>query len=113
MAVGILIYVAIIILLIVSMWKINEKANQPGWACIVPIYGTLISLEIIGKPWWWILMFLIPIINIVFAVWMINLLAKSFGKSSGFTIGLIFLPFIFYPIIGLGDATYQGPAGSK
>jgi hypothetical protein len=56
-------------------------------------------------------MFLIPIANIIFAIMMVNLLAKSYGKDTGFTIGLIFLPFIFYPILGLGDAEYQGPAG--
>ena len=109
----ILFYLGFLALLIVSAWKINTKANQPGWACIIPIYSTIVTLEIIGKPWWWLFLFLIPIVNIVFIIWMVNLLSKSFGKSEGFTIGLIFLPFIFYPILGLGKATYQGPAGLK
>ena len=112
-AILVIFYLAFIALMIVSAWKINTKADKPGWACIIPIYSALITLEIIGKPWWWILMFLIPVVNIVFAVWMVNLLAKSFGKSEGFTIGLLFLPFIFYPILGLGSATYQGPAGLR
>lgn len=106
-------YVAIITLLIVSAWKINTKADKPGWACLIPIYGTLVNLEIIGKPWWWILMMLIPGVNIVFAIMMVNLLAKSFGKGTGFTLGLIFLPFICYPILGLGEAKYEGPAGLR
>jgi len=109
--IGVLFYLGFIVLMISSAWKINTKANQPGWACIIPIYSAIITLRIIGKPWWWILMFFIPIVNIVFGVWMINLLSKSFGKGTGFTFGLIFLPFIFYPILGLGSATYQGPAG--
>lgn len=111
MIAGVIIYLAIIVLLIVSLWKIYTKASKPGWACIIPIYNILVELEIIGKPWWWILLLLIPGVNLVFAIWMTNLLSKSFGKSEGFTIGLLFLPFIFYPILGLGDATYQGPAG--
>ncbi len=108
-----LLMIAIVVLMIVSAWKINTKADKPGWACLVPIYSTLVTLDIVGKRWWWLLMFFIPVINIVFAIMMINLLAKSFGKGSGFTVGLIFLPFIFYPILGLGEANYKGPAGLK
>jgi hypothetical protein len=106
-------YIAFIVLLIVSLWKINTKAGKPGWAILIPIYSTIVRLEIIGKPIWWLFLFLIPIVNIVFLIWMTNLLSKSFGKSEGFTIGLLFLPFIFYPILGLGSATYTGPAGSN
>lgn len=113
MGVVIIIYLAIIVLLIVSQWKIYSKANKPGWACLIPIYNIIVFLEIIGKPWWWLLLFLIPVVNIVFAIWMTNLLSKSFGKSEGFTIGLLLLPFIFYPILGLGDAKYNGPAGTN
>jgi hypothetical protein len=71
-------------------------------------------LEIVGKPWWWLLlMIFIPIVNLVFAIWMVNLLSKSFGKGVGFTLGIIFLGFIFIPILGLGDAKYAGPAGKN
>ena len=105
------IYSVIIILMIISMWKIFTKAGKPGWACIIPIYNIIVLLQIIGKPWWWLLLFCIPIVNIVFVIWMTNLLSKSFGKEVGFTLGLIFLSFIFYPILGLGDSKYNGPAG--
>ncbi len=109
----IIIYVAIIVLLIAAQWKIYTKANKPGWACIIPIYNIIVLLEIIGKPWWWLLLMLIPGVNIIFAIWMANLLSKSFGKNEGFTVGLILLPFIFYPILGFGDASYVGPAGEN
>jgi hypothetical protein len=109
----IVIYLVITVLLIVSQWKIYSKANKPGWACLIPIYNIIVLLEIIGKPWWWLLLLLIPIVNIVFAIWMTNLLSKSFGKSEGFTVGLLLLPIIFYPILGLGDAKYNGPAGTN
>ena len=95
----------------VSEWKIFTKANKPGWACLIPIYSTLVLLEIIGKPWWWIFLFFIPIVNLVFAIWMINLLSKSFGKDEAFTVGLLLIPIIFYPILGLGSSKYIGPAG--
>ena len=113
MEAAVIIYVLIIALLIVSQWKIYLKADKPGWACIIPIYNIIVLLEIVGKPWWWLLLLLIPLVNVVFLIWMTNLLSKSFGKSEGFTIGLILLPFIFYPILGLGEAKYNGPAGSN
>jgi hypothetical protein len=111
MKIVIIINLAIIILMIVSMWKIFTKAQKPGWAILIPIYNIIILLQIIGKPWWWLLLMLIPVVNIVFVIWMINLLSKSFGHSVGFTIGLILLSFIFIPILGLGGSTYIGPAG--
>jgi hypothetical protein len=111
MGIAIIIYLAIIVLVIVGMWKTNIKANKPGWACIIPIYNIIVLLEIVGKPWWWLLLMLIPVVNIVLAIWMVNLLSKSFGHGVGFTLGLIFLGFIFIPILGLGESKYIGPAG--
>lgn len=106
------IYVLVIILMLVSMWKIYTKAGKPGWAIIIPIYNIIVLLEIVGKPWWWLLLMLIPVVNIVIAIWVYNLLSLSFGKDSGFTVGLILLSPIFIPILGLGSAEYKGPAGA-
>ena len=112
-AIIIIVYLAIVVLTIVSVWKIYTKAGKPGWACLIPIYNLLVLLKIVGKPWWWLFLFIIPLVNIVFGIWVTNLLSKSFGKNEGFMIGLLFLPIIFYPILGLGDAKYAGPAGAK
>ncbi len=102
---------AIGILVIVAEWMIYAKAGKPGWAVLIPFYNIIVLLEIIGKPWWWLLLLFIPGANIVFGIWMTNLLSKSFGKEEGFTVGLIFLGFVFYPILGFGEAKYIGPAG--
>ena len=112
-AVGFMVYFAIIALMLASMWTIYKKAGKPGWACIIPIYNIIVLLEIVGKPWWWLLLMIIPGVNLIFMIWMYNLLSLSFGKSSGFTIGLILLSIIFFPILAFGDAKYQGPAGLK
>ena len=58
-------------------------------------------------------MLLIPILNIVFAIWALNMLSKSFGKSEGYTVGLLFLGIVFYPMLAFGDAKYIGPYGNK
>ena len=99
------------ILLIIAHWKIFTKAGEPGWAVLIPFYGTIVMLKIVGKPWWWLLLMFIPLVNIIFSVWSINMLSKSFGKDEAFTVGLLFLSFIFYPILGFGSAKYMGPYG--
>jgi nicotinamide riboside transporter PnuC len=98
----------IIILMIVSVWKIFEKAGQPGWASIIPIYNIIVMLQIARKPIWWILLFLIPVVGVVMAILMMVELAKTFGKSTLFGVGLALLGFIFFPLLAFGDAEYQG-----
>jgi len=109
-----LIYLAIAILTIVGMWKVFEKAGKPGWAAIVPIYNLIILLEIVGKPTWWIILMLIPCVNLVILVWVLNLLSKSFGQSEGFTVGLVVLFYVFIPILGLSKQyQYLGPSAAE
>ena len=119
--VGILVifYIAVIVFEIAALWKVFVKAGQPGWAAIIPIYNLYILLKVIGRPGWWILLFLLGIIPFVgwIAVLVLGIiiaidLAKSFAKSSGFAVGLFLLNFIFIPILGFGEAQYVGPAAS-
>ena len=107
------IMLTIAVIVIIAEWRIYEKAGKPGWAVLIPFYNIIVLLEIVGKPFWWIFLFLVPFVNIVFGVWMTNLLSKSFGKDEAFTVGLILLGFVFYPILGFGDAKYIGPAGQQ
>jgi hypothetical protein len=100
--------VCCLVLEIIALWFLFEKAGEPGWAAIIPIYNYLIAIKIAGKPWWWILLMLIPIANLVFYILILNGLSKNFGKGSGFTVGLFFLRFIFLPILGFGKSTYSG-----
>lgn len=106
-------YLALIGFSIAVQWKIFTKANEPGWACLIPIYNILVMLKIIGKPWWWLIMLLIPGVNLIFGIWAANILSKSFGKDESFTIGLVLLNIIFLAILAFGDAVYQGPFGNK
>ncbi len=107
-AIGFLIYVAIIVAIIAGVWKTFTKAGQPGWASLIPIYNVYITLKIANKPGWWLLLLLIPVVNIVILFIIAIEIAKAFGQGTGFGIGLALLGFIFYPILGFGDATYQG-----
>ena len=102
----------IALLLIVAMWKVFTKAGQPGWASIIPIYNLYIWCKIVGRPGWWILLMLIPFVNIIVGIILCIDMAKSFGKGAGFGIGLALLGVIFVPILGFGSAQYQGPSAS-
>jgi hypothetical protein len=107
-----LIYLVLIVVIIAGYWMVFTKAGEAGWKSIIPIWNLLVLLKIIGREWWWILLFLIPIVNIVIAIIVALDLAKSFGKGTGFGIGLVFLGPIFACILGFGDATYRGPAAN-
>lgn len=101
------VYVAVIVLLIAAMWKIFTKAGKPGWAALVPIYNIIVLLEIAGKPAWWVVLFLIPFVNLIVAIVVAIAVAKNFGKGTGFGLGLAFLGFIFAPMLAWGDAQYN------
>lgn len=100
---------AVTVFYIASMWKIYTKARQPGWASIIPIYNAVVLHQMVGKPIWWVILYFVPIVNIVIAIIVTHALSLSFGKGVGFTVGLILLGFIFYPILAWSDAQYLGP----
>jgi hypothetical protein len=106
-----IIWLAVVVFLVVAFWKIFVKAGQPGWACLVPFYNFYVmTLKIAGLPLMWFIFCFIPILNIVAMFKIYIELAKKFGKGVGFGVGLVFLSFIFAPILGFGDAKYLGEA---
>jgi hypothetical protein len=109
-AVGFLIIIAIWTFYIVAGWKIFAKAGEPGWGIFVPIYNLYLICKIAGRPEWWLLLFFIPLVNIVIGLIVAMDIAKMFSKSSGFGLGLWILSFIFVPILGYGSAQYTSPA---
>ncbi len=110
---GILVWILALVIIVVSIagvWKVFEKAGKPGWASLIPIYNGIVILQIVGRPLWWIILYLIPIVNLIIAIIVMVDLARSFGKGAGFGLGLALLGFIFFPILGLGEDQYVGPA---
>ena len=106
------IWLACVILGIAAMWKVFTKAGQPGWAAIIPIYNIYLMTKIAGKPGIWTILCLIPVVNLIFVIWLYNMISKSFGHGEGFTVGLVLLGIIFWPILGFGDSKYLGPYGN-
>jgi hypothetical protein len=95
---------------VAGMWKTFEKAGKPGWASIVPIYNTLVLLEIAGKPAWWILLMLVPFLNLIILFIVMIEVAKAFGKSAAFgVVALALFAPIGFLMLGFGDAKYGAP----
>jgi hypothetical protein len=109
----ILFVLVIAVFFFIVYWRIFEKAGRPGWESLIPVYNNFIMMKIIGKPWWWLVLMCIPFVNIIFIVWSVNMLSKSFGKDEGYTVGLLLLSIVFYPMLAFGDAKYIGPFGDQ
>ena len=98
------------IIMIAGTWKVFAKAGRPGWAILIPIYNFYVMLKIAGRSGWWLLLAFIPLINLSLIVIIIIMpfnIANKFGKGIGYGFGLLFLPFVFYPILGFGNARYR------
>ena len=114
----ILFFVAFIVFIAIVNWKLFVKAGKPGWASLIPVYNSIVLLEIIGYKWYYIFVSFasaIPmvgsIIIILFNISYSVKLSKSFGKEVGFGIGLSFLYPIFAAILAFDrKVKYVGPA---
>ena len=90
------------------LYKIFQKAGrEDAWAAFIPIYNTIVLVDIIKKPIWWFIMLFIPFVNLIFIIMMYDRLAKFFGKGTMMTVLLVILPFIGFPMLAFGDATYN------
>jgi len=113
---GGLIFILVVVFYVVAylpLMGVFAKADQPAWAAFVPIYNILVLLRVVGRHWWWIFLFLIPVVNWVIAIVVLYDLSKSFGHGGGFTVGLVLLGWIFLMILWLGSSEYRGPAATN
>ncbi|MBR1812133.1 MAG: hypothetical protein IJ766_10900 [Clostridia bacterium] len=99
------------ILSLIAMYKVFQKAGKPGWHAIIPILNIYDLFDIAWGKGILFLLLLIPLVNLVVLILLQLKLAKAFGKSTGFGVGLIFFEFIFMLILAFGDARYVGPDG--
>jgi Ca2+/Na+ antiporter len=108
---ALLFWLAVVLVFIIGGWKVFEKAGQPGWAVLVPIYNVYVILRIAGRPGWWLLLYFIPLVNLVIGIIVAIDVAKAFGQSPVFGFFLLFLLCsIGYLILGFGDYQYRRPA---
>lgn len=103
---------ALTVVIFAGFWKMFEKAGEPGWAGIIPVYNLYILVKISGNAWWWFILLFIPVVNF-FATLKISIdVAGKFNRGVLFGLGLMFVSFIFYPLLGFGDYQYRDTAHS-
>ena len=106
--IGNLITLAIVAAVLAGMWKAFEKMGRKGWEGIVPIYNLYVLLQVLGRPVIWLVLCVIPLVNIVAVIVLCIDVAKGFGKSTNYGIGLGLLGFVFWPMLGFGQDKWQG-----
>jgi|APSaa5957512622_1039677.scaffolds.fasta_scaffold06857_5 hypothetical protein len=99
-----------VVFMTITMWQLFVKAGLPGWGAIIPFYNGFLFVKLAGKPGWWFLLMFVPLVNCVIALLLPFGVAKCFGKSAGFAVGLIFVGIVFFPILAFGSAEYAPPS---
>ena len=101
-------------ILLIAGWKIFTKARQPGWAVLIPFYNIYVYTQVLRRPKWWILLYLFGFVPFVGSLGVLFVsiidsirMAKVFGKTPVFSVGLLLLPFIFYLVLAFGSADYD------
>ncbi len=90
----------------VMFWKIFEKAGRPGWASIVPLWNVIVLLQVVREPLWRIILLFIPVVNIIYYLYLCYAMARAFDKEILFAVGIAVLPVILLPVLGFGPARY-------
>ncbi len=109
----IIFFLAVVAFLIVSYWKVYTKAGEPGWGALVPFYNLYLYCKIAGRPGWWWVLLMVPLVNIVVGIIVAIDFARAFGKSTGFGVGLWILSPVFVPILAFGPAKYTKPMPTR
>ncbi len=106
-AIAVIVPLVIVLVMIISGWKIFTKAGKPGWAVIIPIYNIIVLLQIVKKPVWWLVLFLIPVVNLVIMIVVAYLMAKHFGQPGWHVVLYVLLPILYLPYLAFSSAQYQ------
>ena len=96
------------IIFMIAAWNIFEKAGEAGWKAIIPIWNLYILFKITWGIGLLFLLMLIPVVGTIVALITSYKLAKVLGHGIGYTLGLIFFPWLFWLILGFGSSEYQG-----
>lgn len=106
--IGLMLFIGFWLTMLASVWTVMEKAGRPGWYALIPFWNIYQFVKIAGMPGASMLLLFIPIVNLFYAVGLNMRLARSFGQSQGFGIGMALFGFLFWPLLAFGDAEYQG-----
>jgi len=103
----VILWLIVAIILVAANWKLFTKAGKPGWAVLIPIYNVVVYLQIVDKPVWWIVLFFIPIVNIVIAIIVLIAFVQKFGQPAWHVVLALFLGVIYFPYLAFSSAEYK------
>ncbi len=102
---------AYIAVLFGSLYKLFAKAGRPAWAGFVPFYNLYVWNQVIGRPWWWLFLLLVPGVNLLMLIIMNVNTSIVFGERElKDHVIMVFLPWMKLPQLAYQDKyTYVGP----
>jgi signal peptidase I len=93
----------IILFPMLNYWVFND-AGVEGYKALIPFYNYYIWLQVIGKPWWWLILMLVPFINFFMIMLMLVQTAISYGKNDlGSQALAVLVPFVYIPYLGISE----------
>lgn len=96
------------VLVVIALWRVFTKAGYPGWLAIIPIVNAIFVVKVAGFSGWMTLLYLIPIVNIVFHIIVSIRLGRAFGHGWFFSLLLLVIFWIIgYLIVGFGGDKYR------
>lgn len=109
-AVWVVVYLAVLVFMVATYWVLFTKAGKPGWASLIPFYNIIVMLEIGGKPAWWIILLLVPFLNIVIGIMALAAFLKAYGRGgAGSVLLALFFPIIYLPYLAFSsNVRYEG-----
>ena len=104
-----LFFLLIQVLHFLGTWKLYVKAGRKAWEAAIPIYNGLVLLQIIKRPKWWILLFFIPVVNLLMfpVIWIETIRTFGFFKKVDSFLVLVTLGLYIFYVNYAGDANYN------
>ena len=80
----------------IGSWKLYKLCGYKSYLAFIPIYNAIILMKIINRPWWWVILLFIPIINLLIipVIWVETI--RSFGKNKFIDTFLVLISLGFY-----------------
>lgn len=98
------------VVLAASLWKMAARTKtEPQWFALVPLLNFVLLLKIAGRPVWWLVLMLIPIVNIVTIVVATMALCERFGVNKWWGLASVFSPFNLVLYLYLAYGTEKAP----
>lgn len=116
LVIGFWVGIAAYVISAIFLGMIFKKAGEPAWKAWVPIYNAWTLLKLGGQNGIWAVLALIPVVNIVSAIFMyiaMYYVGKKLGKPDAFVLLAIFLPVVWLIWLAVDSSTWKDAKPSR